>query len=494
MAGIQSYLDAAKAYRESSATDEGGQFLNLEAHRANPEPTLPDGWLLRGSYEGLRGQPGTSAIYGNQTTGEMVDQYNQPITNLSWEDVGKGIGGTAANQQLLKQQTKTPFDFQSLLVPALFAAATAGTSGLAGGGFGFSGAASNIFGSGAPEAMSLYGNVAGDAFLPGALSGIPATAAGTVAGDAFLPGALSGAAATGSGYAGADAAFSAAASLGTGAAGAGAANGSWDVSGAPASYPNEVPGGAPNKTFGELSTGMLGANTAAEAGGVLTPASAFSNLLAKYPSAASALDALSGNSRLAGAAGSVGAMPWGSLGNIASLGSSAYGMYLANQQRKMAQLASSGFQPGGAVSAAADPWGAVNPNTGTAGRGVADTQLQTLLKTGDVTGLPGYAAGLQAVQRSMAAQGYTGSGNMMAALSKYGGDFYNNAIQQLSQISGATQNPGINAQIANTGANINLGATQSANDLASRSLASLGYGLSRTQPNMLEQFAQAMAR
>lgn len=33
-------------------------------------------------------------------------------------------------------------------------------------------------------------------------------------------------------------------------------------------------------------------------------------------------------------------------------------------------------------------------------------------------------AGLQAVQRSMAAQGYQGSGNMMAALSRYGADAY----------------------------------------------------------------------
>lgn len=48
----------------------------------------------------------------------------------------------------------------------------------------------------------------------------------------------------------------------------------------------------------------------------------------------------------------------------------------------------------------------------------------------DVTKLPGYQAGLEAVRRSMASQGYQGSGNMMAALSKYGGDFYNQAVNQ----------------------------------------------------------------
>lgn len=39
-------------------------------------------------------------------------------------------------------------------------------------------------------------------------------------------------------------------------------------------------------------------------------------------------------------------------------------------------------------------------------------------------------AGLQAVQRSMAAQGYQGSGNMATALSKYGADAYGANLQQ----------------------------------------------------------------
>lgn len=39
-------------------------------------------------------------------------------------------------------------------------------------------------------------------------------------------------------------------------------------------------------------------------------------------------------------------------------------------------------------------------------------------------GMPGYQAGLEAVQRSLASQGYQGSGNMMAALQKYGGEAY----------------------------------------------------------------------
>ena len=49
---------------------------------------------------------------------------------------------------------------------------------------------------------------------------------------------------------------------------------------------------------------------------------------------------------------------------------------------------------------------------------------------GDVTSLPGYQAGAEAVQRSLAAQGYQGSGNMAAALQKYGGDLYNQYVNQ----------------------------------------------------------------
>ena len=53
-------------------------------------------------------------------------------------------------------------------------------------------------------------------------------------------------------------------------------------------------------------------------------------------------------------------------------------------------------------------------------------------------------AGLQAVQRSMAAQGYQGSGNMMAALSKYGADAYSaNLGQQQTALSNTLSGMGL---------------------------------------------------
>lgn len=69
---------------------------------------------------------------------------------------------------------------------------------------------------------------------------------------------------------------------------------------------------------------------------------------------------------------------------------------------------------------------------------------------GDVTSLPGYQAGLEAVQRSMASQGYSGSGNMMAALQKYGGDFYNNAATQRLQ-QGQAQAGGLFGNLSSLG-------------------------------------------
>lgn len=140
---------------------------------------------------------------------------------------------------------------------------------------------------------------------------------------------------------------------------------------------------------------------------------------------------------------------------LASLASGISGLSRANQLAKQAA----------ALGKRADPWGQ------SGGRGVADAQLQGLLKDPNaIYGMPGYQAGLDAVQRKMASQGYLGSGNMMAALQQYGGDFYNNAVKNLGGLSGANTNPG-------TGAEIELLGTKSANDLASQSMASLGYGM-----------------
>jgi len=78
-----------------------------------------------------------------------------------------------------------------------------------------------------------------------------------------------------------------------------------------------------------------------------------------------------------------------------------------------------------------------------------------------VTSLPGYKAGLQAVERRMASQGYLGSGNMMVALRDYGGKQYDTELARLTAL----------AQPSAT----ELQGTIAANQMRNQSLKSLGY-------------------
>ena len=74
---------------------------------------------------------------------------------------------------------------------------------------------------------------------------------------------------------------------------------------------------------------------------------------------------------------------------------------------------------------------------------------------------------------------------MMAALSKYGGDFYNNAIAQYGSLSGATSpyNATGGAQIGQTG-------FTNAASIGQQSLNTLGYGTQMTQPLTQQQQQQ----
>lgn len=68
--------------------------------------------------------------------------------------------------------------------------------------------------------------------------------------------------------------------------------------------------------------------------------------------------------------------------------------------------------------------------------------LAQLTSTGDVTKLPGYAAGLEAVNRGQAAGGYLGSGNQVLANSTYGTNLYNSTVAQLGGLAGGNFAPG----------------------------------------------------
>jgi hypothetical protein len=139
-----------------------------------------------------------------------------------------------------------------------------------------------------------------------------------------------------------------------------------------------------------------------------------------------------------GGIGSMFGMSASQLGGAADLLRGGFGLYQSNQLKKAAQPS------------------AINRQ--------AEAELAALMADPNrITSMPGYEAGLEAVQRGMAAGGYLGSGNMATALQKYGGDFYNNALTQygnLSQLGRGNE------------ATYRMGGIE----LAGQALNSLGYG------------------
>lgn len=132
------------------------------------------------------------------------------------------------------------------------------------------------------------------------------------------------------------------------------------------------------------------------------------------------------------------------------------GLYGINQSRQLSDLARR-------ASEKADPFGPY--------RAQYAQQLAALSRDPSlITKQPGYAAGLEAVRRSMAAQGYQGSGNMMAALSQYGQKFLGDEQNRLGMLAGAGFNPAAAGQIGIEG---NISAAQ----LLGSSLNRLGGGI-----------------
>lgn len=135
-------------------------------------------------------------------------------------------------------------------------------------------------------------------------------------------------------------------------------------------------------------------------------------------------------------------------------GQGLYGLYAAQQQSKLAARA----------AASQDPFG---PQ-----RAQYQQQLAQLMSNpSGITSMPGYEAGMQAVTRKMAAQGYLGSGNMMASLQQYGGQFYNDAVARLTALSGANIGP--------SGGSLLLQGEQNKLAMQGQSINNIGYGLSR---------------
>lgn len=101
--------------------------------------------------------------------------------------------------------------------------------------------------------------------------------------------------------------------------------------------------------------------------------------------------------------------------------------------------------------------------------GYAAQLRQLMSDPSQLTKMPGYQAGLQAVERKMASQGYLGSGNMMTALQKYGGDAFTQEATRLARLAGADFGPGGGSQL--------IVGNRDKTDLLSKALASLGIGV-----------------
>jgi hypothetical protein len=105
------------------------------------------------------------------------------------------------------------------------------------------------------------------------------------------------------------------------------------------------------------------------------------------------------------------------------------GAYMAKKQGdKQAKLAQKGID-------AADPFRTYRPEYA--------KQLDALMKDpSSIKNTPEYKARLDAAARQLAAQGYTGSGNAILEAANAGGAAYQQAFQNLSQLSGASTTPG----------------------------------------------------
>ncbi len=124
-------------------------------------------------------------------------------------------------------------------------------------------------------------------------------------------------------------------------------------------------------------------------------------------------------------------------------------------------LVSSLFGGGGSTSG--PPTNASYYDPYAAYRGAAATQLNNLMANpSSITTSPTYQAYLQAAQRQSAAQGYTGSGNALAAAASAGGQAYQQQFNNLAMLSGASTSPysgavaAGNAQYANQQNNQNM--------------------------------------
>lgn len=202
-------------------------------------------------------------------------------------------------------------------------------------------------------------------------------------------------------------------------------------------------GGVPDVIGSDWASGVF---NAANPGGML-PSLGGVTSANTAAGGAGALDLKSILSRVLGTTGGNKMDPL-SLGT--SVISGLYGLKKSNDLAAIAERA----------AAMQDPFGSQRP--------MYQQQLAALMADpSKITTMPGYNAGLQAVERRLASQGYLGSGNMMAALAEYGGSFFDKEANRLATLAGAGISP--------SGGGALVSGYNASFDAASKALATLGF-------------------
>jgi hypothetical protein len=374
--------------------------------------------------------PVLGAVFGGPLgAGLMGGLVGTTAGTMIGAGIGSGLGSYVTGGDFLKGATMGALGSG---VGQLFGGASSGGGGLFEGGGGAASAGpdfSSVGASGGGEALGAFGG-------GGAMGTIPAGVGGATdsieAIDALLRGAPEGMGAT-----------QAAQSFGFGS--------------------TESLLGAANPAFVNTSPFMQSASNSLNDMGMPQAAKAVGGGLAGVGEATgfSQLSrAVSPVTKFMGGGGGAGASS--GVGLIGGVGSIYSGIQAQEQAKKLQEMAQQEMTQNNAnrTTDAMDPYRA----------GYA-AQLQGLMNDpSSIASTPGYSAGLQAINRSLAAQGFTGSGNAQAALAKYGGDFYGQQVERLRQLAsgGGQNNP------SNSGA---YSAYSNGANLQGQGLASIGYGL-----------------
>ena len=139
-------------------------------------------------------------------------------------------------------------------------------------------------------------------------------------------------------------------------------------------------------------------------------------------------------------------------------------VYGASQQSKASKKAAKTAQ---AAQAAADPYAAYRDDA---------AQKLNALSNGktDVSTTASYAARVKAAERTMASQGYTGSGNALVEAANAGAAAYQQEFDNLAMLSGATTGT---TNAANASSNT-IKAQQSAGNASANLTSQIGQGVS----------------